>query len=78
MLTMAMRKITVYLPSELKSALEGLSQTSGQSEAELIREGIRQITRNCPAPKPQLPLFISGDPELADHVDEGLIGFGEH
>lgn len=75
---MVMHKTTVYIPDDLKSALGRLSEASRQSEAELIREGIRLITQNCVSPAPQLPLFFSGDPELAEHVDEALVGFGQH
>lgn len=72
-----MQKTTVYLPDDLKAALERTAAATRRSEAELIREGIRLVTEKQAAPKPTLPLFASGDPELSRSVDEALAGFGE-
>jgi hypothetical protein len=72
-----MHKTTVYLPDDLKAALERTSAATRRSEAEIIREGIRLVTQREASPKPKLPLFASGDPELSLHVDEALAGFGE-
>jgi len=73
-----MKKTTVYLPDELKAQLERVAGTSGRSEAELMREAVRQLVRNSTPPKPRLPLFESSDPTLAERVDEELArGFRE-
>jgi Arc/MetJ-type ribon-helix-helix transcriptional regulator len=72
-----MNKTTVYLPDDLKAALERTAAATRRSEAELIREGIRMVTEKERSPKPRLPLFASGDPELSRRVDEALAGFGE-
>lgn len=72
-----MRRTTVYLPDELKVALERAAATSGRSEADLIREGVRRVADATPPPRPRLPLFDSGDPTLAARTDELLSGFGE-
>jgi hypothetical protein len=72
-----MVKTTVYLPEELKKALERIAQAEGRSEADLIREGIRLIIDRG-TPEPRIPLFSSGQPGLAERVDELLAGFGEH
>jgi plasmid stability protein len=72
-----MRKTTVYLPDELKRALGRVAAQRGMSEAELIREALRAITMGARPPKPRLPLFESGLPDLAERVDESLDGFGE-
>lgn len=72
-----MRRTTVYLPDELKSALERAAAATGRSEAELIREGVAHVAGQAPRPRPQLPLFDSGDPTLAERVDELLDGFGQ-
>lgn len=72
-----MRKTTVYLPDDLKDALEQTAKASGRSEAELIREGIRLIAESAPAPPPRLALFDSGAPDLAERLDDYLEGFGE-
>ena len=71
-----MRKTTVYLPDELKRALERAAATTGRSEAELIREGVSNVVERS-APEPRIPLFDSGDPMFAHRVDELLEGFGE-
>jgi hypothetical protein len=72
-----MQKTTVYLPDDLKAALERVAASTRRSEAELIREGVRKVTEEYASPEPILPLFSSGDPLLAEHVDEALAGFGE-
>ena len=72
-----MKKTTVYLPEDLKSALGRVAAERGRSEAELIREAVRELIRNSELPHPRLPLFSSGDPRLAERVDEELAGFGE-
>jgi hypothetical protein len=72
-----MRKTTVYLPERLKSDLARAAVESGRSEADLIREGIELVTGRVGGAAPHLPLFTSGHPDLADRVDEHLVGFGE-
>jgi Arc/MetJ-type ribon-helix-helix transcriptional regulator len=72
-----MQKTTVYLPDELKRALARVATRRGVSEAELIREALRAITRDAGPPKPRLPLFESGLPDLAERIDAALEGFGE-
>lgn len=72
-----MEKTTVYLTDGQKRALERAAQTSGRSEAELIREGVELVTAAHAVAEPRLPLFVSGEPDLAEHVDEALEGFGE-
>ena len=72
-----MKKTTVYLPDELKAALERTAAAQGRSEAELIREAVRSLTQAMAPPRPKLPLFSGGDPTLAERFDEELRGFGE-
>jgi hypothetical protein len=72
-----MKRTTVYLPEDLKAELEQAARVSGKSEAELIREGVRQAVASRPPPRPRIPLFESGDPTLAERVDELLAGFGD-
>ncbi|HEY6581714.1 MAG TPA: CopG family transcriptional regulator [Rubrobacter sp.] len=72
-----MKKTTVYLTEDLKSALGRIAVQRGRSEAELIREAVRELVRDSEPPRPRLPLFSSGDPTLAERVDEELAGFGE-
>ena len=72
-----MEKTTVYLSGDLKLALRRTARATGRSEAELIREGIGVVTGAHRIAEPQIPLFESGQPELAERVDESLPGFGE-
>ena len=72
-----MRRTTVYLPDELKAALARAAKARGKSEADLIREGVAQVTQEYEAPEPILPLFESDEPRLAEQVDDALHGFGE-
>jgi hypothetical protein len=73
-----MEKTTVYLPDELKRALERTALVSGRSEAELIREGVALVTRSSERPRPRGALFASGLPPIARRVDDELDGFGEN
>ncbi len=44
----------------------------------LIRQAVRELTRELEPPRPRLPLFEGGDPTLAERVEEELAkGFGE-
>ena len=72
-----MEKTTVYLTDTQKRALSQAAKVSGLSEAELIREGIDTVTARHAVSEPTLPLFDSGQPDLAERVDELLNGFGE-
>jgi hypothetical protein len=72
-----MEKTTVYLPNELKGALRRAARATGRSEAELIRQGIGMVTGTHRVAEPRLPLFESGQVDLAEHVDEALAEFGE-
>jgi predicted transcriptional regulator len=74
---MLVTKTTVYLPDELKRALERMAATSGRSEAELIREAVSAHVRAADRPRPRGGLFESGDGSLSEKVDEALAGFGE-
>jgi Ribbon-helix-helix protein, copG family len=72
-----MEKTTVYLPAALKRRLAQAARRRGQPEAALIRAAIERLLVEEARPRPTLPLFRSGDPTLAERVDEALVGFGE-
>jgi hypothetical protein len=72
-----MDKTTVYLTERQRRDLARTARQTGRSEAELIREGVDLVTANHRAAEPTLPLFESGQPDLAETVDEGLRGFGD-
>lgn len=73
-----MKRTTIYLPDELKAALERTASAEGRSEAEVVRSAVASATATHAYPPPRLPLFKSGDETLAERVDEELArGFGE-
>jgi hypothetical protein len=73
-----MRRTTVYLPDDLKVALERTAAAQGKSEAAVVRSAIAVATAEPSYPTLRLPLFSSGDATLADRVDEELsAGFGD-
>lgn len=72
-----MEKTTVYLTDDLKRALRRTAKSTGRSEADLIREGIGVVTGTHRIAEPRLPLFASGQPDLAERTDEYLDGFGD-
>ena len=72
-----MHKTTIYLPDDLKRALERVAAARGCSEAELFREAVRTLAEEAGSPRPRLPLFKSGKRGLAERIDRALAGFGE-
>lgn len=70
-----MEKTTLYLPDDLKAAIKRAAAQRGVSEAEVIRQSIRQVVGGV-RPRPRGGLFSSGQP-IARHADELLTGFGE-
>jgi plasmid stability protein len=73
-----MKKTTIYLPDDLKAALERTAAAEQRPEADVIREALREaVLYRDRAPAPTVPLFKSGDPTLAERVQEALEGFGK-
>jgi hypothetical protein len=72
-----MVRTTVYLSEQLKAELKRAAERSGESEAEIIRRGVAAAVAEIGGRRPRIPLFSSGDPELAERVDDALAGFGE-
>lgn len=72
-----MRRTTIYLPDDLKTALERTAAAQGTSEAEVVRNALAAATAREEHPRPRLPLFDSGDATLAERADDALAGFGE-
>lgn len=72
------KRTTIYLPDDLKAALERTAAAHGRTEAEIVRTALASATAEHAHPPPRVPLFKSGDPTLAARVDEELAaGFGE-
>jgi hypothetical protein len=72
-----MHRTTVYLPDELHANLTRTAKRLERSEADLVREALERHLRAVTPPAPRLPLFESGQPGLAEDLDEALKGFGE-
>ena len=70
-----MDKTTVYLPVELKTGLRRVARERGVSDAEVIREAIRQVVSSG-RPRPRPGVFAGGEP-VAREADLHLRGFGE-
>lgn len=66
------RKTTVYLPDDLKAAVEREAKRRSCSEAEVIRDAVADAVAR---PRPTSGI-ISGEP-FAERTDELLAGFGE-
>jgi len=76
---MAMVKTSVYLPDELKDRLAQASEISGESEATIIRSALEQWLASMLRPRSKLFGSLELDPpDLAERVDEFLVGFGEN
>ena len=72
-----MFKTTVYLPDSVKRRLRDVARRRGVSEAQLIRDALQRLVAE-ERPRPRAGLFSSGDPTLAERIDEELEkGFGE-
>lgn len=70
-------RTVIELPEDLKAELERVAAETGRSEAEIICEGIRLAIAQLSPPAPHAGIFDSGDPYLAEKVDELLEGFGQ-
>src|SRR4051794_8066562 len=70
-----MDKTTIYLPAELKSAIKRVARRRGVSEADVIRDSIRNAVGGD-RPRPRGGLFASRSP-IAREADAHLPGFGE-
>ena len=73
-----MRKTTVYLPDDVKAALERLAKSEQRSEADIIREALRSAVSDRDSPSPRIPLTSVGlgDSTIAERTDDLLEGFG--
>lgn len=72
---MYVEKTTVYLPDDLKAAVKQAAQQRGVSEAEVIRESIREVVGGA-RPRPRGALYSAKNP-IARRDHELLNGFGE-
>jgi Arc/MetJ-type ribon-helix-helix transcriptional regulator len=72
-----MVKTTVYLPEELKAALEREAARTHTSEADLIRTAVTRLLGIATRPRPRFGQF-RGQPLSVEEMDHALAdGFGE-
>ena len=73
-----MKRTTIYLPDDMKSAVERLAQEEGRTEADIIRSAVAAALEARRPRRPRIPLRAEGlgDPTIAERVDELLDGFG--
>jgi hypothetical protein len=74
-MTVTMVKTTLYLPEDLKRAVELEAKRSGAFEAVVMREALRDGL-SLRAVRPRGALFAGAEP-IARRADEFLAGFGE-
>lgn len=55
-----MRRTTIYLPEEIKAAVEQEAAREAVTEAEVIRRALTEHFADLGAPPPELPLFPDG------------------
>lgn len=76
-----MKRTTVYLPDELKQAIEERARRDGRSEADLIREALTKsyLPPRKTAKDMSFGLFSSGHTDTSERIEEllGELGFGE-
>lgn len=71
------KRTTVYLPEEMKSAIEREATRRGVTEAEVIRGAVEGALGSTRKSKQQRPVFPKGWGEnVAGRVDELLEGMG--
>ncbi|GAA3686793.1 hypothetical protein GCM10022224_059670 [Nonomuraea antimicrobica] len=73
-------EVSLYLPEDIKHRVAEAARAHGMSEDAYMREAIRRALSEeivGERPRPRLPLFDSGDPTMAERVDDILAeGFG--
>jgi len=71
------RRTTIYLPDEMKAAIEREASRRRVSEAEVIRSAVESDLRRKPTRRIQTPVFPDGlGEEIGTRVDELLEGMG--
>lgn len=72
------KRTTIYLPDEMKTAIEREAARRGVTEAEIIRRAVEAALATRPRRRSQIPAIPEGIGEdIADRVDELLEGLGE-
>ena len=72
------KRTTIYLPEEMKTAIEWEAARRGVTEAEVIRDAVRNHLSEAVTPMHDLPVFAEGfGVEIATRVDELLEGMAD-
>jgi len=71
-----MIKTSVYLDDQQKLDLDQVSQITGRSQADLIRDGINQVIHDHLARRPKMRARFH-DPSMVGKTEDLLEGFGE-
>ena len=69
-------KTSVYLDDQQKRDLDRVSQITGRSQSELIRDGVSQVIHDHLATRPKMRARFH-DPALVGRTEDLLEGFGE-
>ncbi|MFV1961482.1 MAG: CopG family transcriptional regulator [Acidimicrobiia bacterium] len=73
-----MKRTTIYLPDEMKTAVEREAARRGITEAEVIRDAVQDHLNEAVTPMHDLPVFAEGfGVEIATRVDELLEGMAD-
>jgi hypothetical protein len=70
-----MEKMTLYLPSDLRRALQEQAHRTGKAQAELAREALRAYLKGVALPKPR-SLGLGEDDGLAARDSEAWLAPG--
>jgi Arc/MetJ-type ribon-helix-helix transcriptional regulator len=57
-----MEKTTLYLPADLQHALRDLARRTGRSQADVVREAVREYVVHQQRPRPRSIGAIEGEP----------------
>ena len=70
------KKTTIYLPDRLKREIERVAGQEKRSEADVIRDAVETAISERRPPAPRIPLVSCGlgAPDIAERVDELLVG----
>lgn len=68
-----MKRTTVYLDENVDLELKRIARQTGQSQAELIREGVQKVIAQYKRPKPEsVGMVNSGGNDFADKAEDLL------
>lgn len=72
------KRTTIYLPDDMKAAVERVAREEGRTEADVIRTAVAAALDARSRPQPRIPLWEDGlgDPTIAERADELLEDFG--